>query len=298
MLCFVFATLVVLLDQFFKHWIMRTVDIYGHVDLIPGVIGLTHIQNSGAAFSLLSDQRWLLVGISLIAAIVLVFILLRYTDGFWGTIGLAAVLGGTVGNLIDRVFQGYVVDMFRPLFVDFAIFNVADIFITLGFTAFCAHFISMSIRSSRREEELADGEYESDGESGDEDPYSIYDVPDSQEVPDFDALSDTKVMPARKSKPRSAAQPVFDSGGAEEESARLADSEPAEVPQVYSEPMAAHQADSGTVPGQRSVYAPEPQPPSDMSSTLDALEALESELGLFDDYDSDTDALLREYGFE
>jgi signal peptidase II len=82
MLCFIFAALAVVLDQVFKRWIMLTVEYQGHVTLIPGVIELTHFQNTGAAFSILADKRWLLAGISLVAAIILIFILLRYTEGF------------------------------------------------------------------------------------------------------------------------------------------------------------------------------------------------------------------------
>jgi len=164
MLCFVFAALIVALDQFFKHWVMRTLDIgqTGQV-LIPGVLGLTRWENDGAMLNILSGQQWLLAGIAFLAAIVLVMILLRYNEGFWGTLGLAAVLGGTVGNLTDRIFNdGKVVDMFMTLFIKFPIFNIADIFITLGFLTFLIHFISISFKAEGREKavhEEADSEY-------------------------------------------------------------------------------------------------------------------------------------------
>jgi len=284
MLCFIFAALVVVLDQLFKHWIVQTLELYGQMDIIPGVIGLTHIQNDGAAFSILSNQRWLLAGIAFIAAIVLVFILLRYTDGFWGTLGLAAVLGGTVGNLIDRVFQGYVVDMFRPLFINFAIFNIADIFLTLGFATFCLHFIASFIRSLKRDEELDDSE---NGEEAVEagDPYSMYDVPERRKPVDYDALSDTKVIPVRNNKPSTAAQPeFFDAADAAPE------------PSVLQYAASDQQDTYKPGPEQQDFFQPEPETPEDILTTLDALSALESDLGSIDDYD--TDALLREYGFD
>jgi len=272
MLCFVFAALVVVLDQFIKHWVMLTIELQGQVDLIPGVIELTHFQNSGAAFSILADQRWLLAGISFVAAVALIFILLRYTEGFWGTLGLAAVLGGTVGNLIDRVFQGYVVDMFKPLFIEFAIFNIADTFLTLGFITFCIHFIGTSIKSSKQEEALAEAEEgyeegdedEDEAEGRDEDPYSIYDVPDRQDAPVIDNnISDTKVLPVKNHiKPIPKAQP-----------------EPPKAPV-----------------GQLAFRQPEPEVPDDIAFALDALEALDKELSSIEGFD--TDALLREYGFE
>ena len=153
MLCFVFAALVVLLDQLFKRWVIITHILGEETVIIRGVLNLLHVENSGAAFSILPEQRWLLAAISFVASLVLIAILLRYNEGFWGTLGLASVLGGAVGNLIDRVFHGYVVDMFRFTFIDFAIFNIADIFITLGMITFCIFFIVSSFKTGGDKEE-------------------------------------------------------------------------------------------------------------------------------------------------
>jgi len=153
MLCFLFAALIVALDQFFKHWVLRTL-IIGEAgpEIIPGVLGLTRWENDGAMLNILSGQQWLLAAIAFVAAIALVMILLRYNEGFWGTIGLAAVLGGTVGNLIDRIVnEGRVIDMFRTLFISFPIFNIADIFITMGFITFLIHFIYLTAKTSKTE---------------------------------------------------------------------------------------------------------------------------------------------------
>ena len=271
MLCFVFAALVVLLDQFFKRWIAIVLSSGGEQVIIKGVISLIYVENTGAAFSILSNQRWLLAGIAFAAAIILGFILLRYTEGFWGTLGLAAVLGGTVGNLTDRIFHGYVIDMFRTLFFpNFAIFNIADIFITLGFLTFSVHFIVSSFKTASLEKAAIEPETEEVEAAGD--PYSIYDVPDSRELPDFDDFSDTRVMPAQ----RSATRPAV-SDRPNEVKSELTESfvpEPEQVDKTY----------------------PEPQTPDDIASALEALDALESEFGGVGDYD--IDALLREYGFE
>ena len=153
MLCFLFAALIVALDQFFKHWVLRTLEIGEKgPELIPGLLGLTRWENDGAMLNILSGQQWLLAGIAFVAAIALVMILLRYNEGFWGTIGLAAVLGGTVGNLIDRIInEGRVIDMFRTLPFSFPIFNIADIFITLGFITFLVHFIILTIKTGKQE---------------------------------------------------------------------------------------------------------------------------------------------------
>lgn len=153
MLCFLFATLIVALDQFFKQWILRTLEL-GETgpEIIPGVLGLTHWENDGAMLNFLSGQQWLLAGIAFFASVAFVMILLRYNEGFWGTLGLASVLGGTVGNLCDRIFNdGKVIDMFRTLFINFPIFNIADIFISLGFITFLIHFIVLTFKQESKE---------------------------------------------------------------------------------------------------------------------------------------------------
>ena len=193
MLCFVFAALVVILDQLIKQWVVRTVPLYANQALIPGVLGLTHVENKGAAFSMLSDQRWLLAGISFVAVIILITILLRYNEGFWGTLGLAAVLGGAFGNLLDRVFNGYVVDMFKPLFVEFAIFNIADIFITLGGITFCVFFTIKSFRPSGAASGHA-GHAHPDDDSGS----TLYDAYEDDLDEDPRSMSDTKVIPSKR----------------------------------------------------------------------------------------------------
>ena len=164
MLSFVFAGLAALLDQFFKRWSvirlveqMKTVEceVTGlipcncGIELIPGVIRLRYLENDGAMFGFMSGQRWVLVGVMLVSIVVLIFILLRYNEGFWGTLGLASVLGGAVGNFIDRVRFGYVVDMFEFEFVRFAVFNIADIFITLGAITFIISYIIATFRTGK-----------------------------------------------------------------------------------------------------------------------------------------------------
>jgi len=288
MLCFVFAALVVLLDQFFKRWIILVLAVGEESVVIPGVLSLFHINNTGAAFSILADQRWLLSGIALIAAFLLIFILLRYDEGFWGTLGLAAVLGGTVGNLIDRLFYGHVVDMFRFLFVDFAIFNIADIFITMGGLTFCVFFIVSTIQAGRSKEE----EYEGPHEEYDEQHYDEYYYPENQEVPDYEQFSDTRVMPdnnyGREMMPQDVYYETVPEQGVYYENAPAQDFfyEEAPAQDVYYE----------TTPQQSVHNDYSAQPPDDAASALDALDMLESELDSIEDYDLDD--ILREYGFE
>jgi len=278
MLCFLFAALIVVLDQFFKRWVTITLASGGETVIIENVISLIYVENTGAAFSILANQRWLLVGLAFIAAIVLIAILLRYTDGFWGTLGLAAVLGGTVGNLIDRVFNGYVVDMFRwTLFFEFAIFNIADIFITLGFITFCIHFIVTATKSAA----LAKASANAAPDEQLDEIYSDFDLTDDIGDPDYDGtseMSDTKVLPPPQYEPQYEPQTAtsFEGGSTVPDDSVFYEQEPV---QVY--------------------YEPEPAPMDEVESALDTLSALselESELDSIDNYD--IDKLLQDYGFE
>lgn len=104
----------------------------GPVTLIPGVLAFTYAENTGMAFSLLSGRSWLLGLMS--AAVIFIgwLILRRYHLGTMASVAAMLILGGAVGNMIDRLLTGYVVDMFEVLLFRFAIFNVADAALTIG----------------------------------------------------------------------------------------------------------------------------------------------------------------------
>ena len=192
MLIFAFSALIVLVDQLFKHWIVLTLSAGGDRVLIPGVLRLVYAENFGAAFGIFATgNRWPLAAVMLVAIIVLVIILRRYNGGFWGSLGLAAALGGGIGNLIDRVWNGYVVDMFEVMFINFAIFNVADIFITLGAITFFVHFIVTSGKGKKAEDSLASNV--ADSFSQQIDIPLDYDYNDDPELRDM--LSDTQPIP-------------------------------------------------------------------------------------------------------
>lgn len=100
--------------------------------LIPGVVGLRYAENRGIAFSLLSGVPWL-PGLLSLAAVVGGFLLLRKKKIHpLAMTGLMMMLGGALGNMVDRFLLGYVPDMIEVLFMEFAIFNVADAFLCVG----------------------------------------------------------------------------------------------------------------------------------------------------------------------
>ncbi len=123
----------VMLDQVAKALVRSNIDLGSAVPLIPHIIQLTYVQNTGAAFSLFTGKADLLALVSLAVSLLLVVALVRrWLSHPLGTVSLTLILAGAVGNLIDRVALGYVTDMFETIFIDFAVFNVADICVVVG----------------------------------------------------------------------------------------------------------------------------------------------------------------------
>ena len=130
---YIAAAVLVAADQASKVAARASLPGSGTVTLIPGVVGLTYVENTGMAFSSFSGFTGVLALVSAAAAAALsVAIYKRVLHHGFGQWMLTLLLAGAVGNLIDRVWLGYVTDMIQLLFVRFAIFNVADICVTLG----------------------------------------------------------------------------------------------------------------------------------------------------------------------
>lgn len=138
-----FVLAIVLADQWTKWIVVENIPLYGRVDFWPGVLSWTYTQNTGAAWSMLEGQRWLFV---VVFAVLTTLLLLEYfkfrmpftTFERWL---IAAVYAGGLGNIIDRVRLGYVVDMIKTDFINFPVFNVADCFITCGCIGLMIHLI-------------------------------------------------------------------------------------------------------------------------------------------------------------
>ncbi len=131
---FIVAGFLVGLDQGVKAATRAALALGEQVTLIPGVVGLTYVQNTGMAFSSLSGRTGLLTVVSLVATVGLAIVLAKnlvFTHP-WGKWPLAVVMAGAAGNLIDRLFMGYVTDMIQVLFINFAVFNIADCCVVVG----------------------------------------------------------------------------------------------------------------------------------------------------------------------
>ena len=137
------AALMVALDQYTKHLTLTHIPLHSHVDFLPGFLGFTYVQNRGAAFSLLQNAQWLF---ALIFVAFAIFIVWEFSKKRWPFTDferwlIVAIFAGGIGNTIDRLRFGYVVDMIETEFITFPIFNVADCFITCGCIALVAHLI-------------------------------------------------------------------------------------------------------------------------------------------------------------
>lgn len=137
-----FAVLIVVLDQITKAIVRAKIPYGAEVRFLPKLIGLTWVENSGAAFSMFRGMRWLFLALVVVfLAVVGLLIYKKIVTKAPELWCLAAVCGGAVGNAIDRAARGTVTDMIEPLFVDFAVFNVADCFITCGTIALAVYVL-------------------------------------------------------------------------------------------------------------------------------------------------------------
>ncbi len=169
--CFILCVLIVILDQVSKLIVINTIPKGALIEVIDGVFNLTYIENTGAAFGMLSNHRWVFMVVSVVAIVLIFFYLWKEKPkSMWIKTPLAFILGGGIGNMIDRAFRPGVIDFidadfvqypsvsfdggFSVTFADFPIFNVADCFITVGCAMLLVYLIFVEIpRESKREKE-------------------------------------------------------------------------------------------------------------------------------------------------
>lgn len=130
----IFVGAVVLADQFTKAVVVANIPLGGHVAFLPGFLDFTYVRNTGAAFSSFEGMHWLFALIFLVFTLGIFYEYFRKRMPFsnferWM---IAAIYAGGLGNMIDRLRLGYVVDMIETQFMEFPVFNVADCFITCG----------------------------------------------------------------------------------------------------------------------------------------------------------------------
>ena len=138
-----FAAAAVVLDQVTKYLVVANIPLYSQVEAIPGLFHLTYVQNTGAAFSAFQGMQWLF---AIVFAVFTAAIIWEFSTNKMGFTTLerwcvTAIWAGGLGNMIDRIRMGYVVDMIEVEFIRFPVFNVADCFITCGCILLIVHLI-------------------------------------------------------------------------------------------------------------------------------------------------------------
>lgn len=142
MISVIFVAALILLDQLVKLWALNYLQPVGVIPLIEGVFQLQYIENRGAAFSIFQNQT---LPLAIVSIVVLAAIVVAFRKGMirtrLGRLSLLMVAGGAVGNLIDRLLRGFVVDLFDFVLIHFPVFNVADIFIVVGGILFVYYYM-------------------------------------------------------------------------------------------------------------------------------------------------------------
>ncbi len=152
-LCVIAAS--VLVDQLTKLWTVAALDVGESVEFLPGILRFTYIQNEGAAFGMLSEQRWVFMIVSTVALGALLIYLWKFRpESLWACTAMSLIIGGGIGNMIDRVRLEYVIDM-----IDFCafptlwmwVFNVADACVCVGAGILIVWLIVSMIGEAKKE---------------------------------------------------------------------------------------------------------------------------------------------------
>lgn len=153
----VLALALLALDQWVKHWITASLPLGEGMDFLPGLVELRTVHNYGAAWSSFSGMRWLLVAVtSCIVLAVLAVLVRRAVRHPLGVAACFLIISGGLGNIIDRVRLGYVVDMFNFLFMDYPVFNVADICVVCGCILGAVYYLFLYEKYDKKDKKHGD----------------------------------------------------------------------------------------------------------------------------------------------
>lgn len=151
------ALAVVIIDFITKYIVKNSMELGESFSVIPGVINFTYVLNKGAAWGMLADKRWIFLVFSAVAIILICVLLYMYKDApKLVRIALSLVLGGGVGNMIDRtfygemLFDGAVVDFIEAAFIDFPVFNVADSAVCIGAALLIVYMIFFETKNAKK----------------------------------------------------------------------------------------------------------------------------------------------------
>ena len=147
----------ILIDQITKYLTVRFIPLYSENVVIKKLFALTYITNKGAAWGMFADSRWIFMTISTIAILgMALYLYLGFSMNRLYEISFAIIISGGIGNMIDRLALGYVVDMIQVLFIDFPVFNVADSLVCIGAGLLILALILDIVKESKSKKENND----------------------------------------------------------------------------------------------------------------------------------------------
>lgn len=136
-------------DQWLKFWVVEHLAPGESAPLLPGLVELYYLRNTGGGFSVLTGKTGLLSVITALVMLVLAVLLLRrHFDHPLAMWSISLVLSGGIGNLMDRLRLGYVVDMFNFQFMSYPVFNIADILVVVGVIGFSVYYVLLEGKTS------------------------------------------------------------------------------------------------------------------------------------------------------
>lgn len=149
----VIAVLIIIADQVAKYLVVQNIGAYDIVNVIPKVLEFVYVKNTGAAFSILDNMTWLLGLISVaFCVLAVIFVMKKQPKDKMLMLSISMLFGGAMGNGIDRIFRGFVVDFIETAFIDFPVFNIADVAITGGAIILIIYIIKKDAEEMKNKE--------------------------------------------------------------------------------------------------------------------------------------------------
>ena len=135
------------LDQLSKYWVLNYLQEIGSIPVIQNVFHLTYVENRGAAFGMFQNNQMIFVVVAIVASIFGLYYLHTKKMHSIGKVGIMLIISGAIGNLIDRVRLGFVVDYFDFRIIWEYVFNVADVFVVVGTAMLCIYILFLKVKS-------------------------------------------------------------------------------------------------------------------------------------------------------
>ena len=140
--------ILIIIDQLTKYLSVHFLKPMGTIEIIKNIFSLTYVENPGAAFGILSNSRWLFIGVTILIIVGLtIYTLKKKIDNKLYLTSYTLIVSGGIANLIDRIFNGYVVDMLEITFIDYPVFNFADCLVVIGAILLCIYTLKYDFKS-------------------------------------------------------------------------------------------------------------------------------------------------------